>query len=167
MITTSPMASSVPWEASTLETALAKRHLKFRGCNSKPGWFSEPFPGLYPTHHQRRRYVNGFLQWYFGDTHFDYIQTQLAQTADSDVVDRFIALKREPVSPSAFEFLVDQALWGLHCELTLAKSVLYHHVSNINVNQSAGLLRRISLLGHGWEPRVSLEMTSSLIDSRF
>ncbi|CAG7557953.1 unnamed protein product [Fusarium equiseti] len=109
----------------------AKRHLDFRGYNSKPGGFSEPFPGLCPTHVQKQQYVNAFLRWHFGDTHFDFFQIQLAQTADSDVVDRFIELKLEPVSPSTFEFLVDQVFWELHYESSQAMSSISHTASNI------------------------------------
>ena len=114
------MAPSVSQSRSADEIEWAKRHLKFWRRNHGPRGFSKTFPGLNPTHLQRQEYVNAFLRWYFDDTHFDFFQTQLAQTADSDVVDRFIELGLEPVSPSAFEFLVSRAFWELHCELSQA-----------------------------------------------
>ena len=60
-----------------------------------------------------------------------FFQVQLAQTAASDVVDRFIELKLEPSSPSAFEFMVDQVFWELHRELPQALSSLHHPDSNV------------------------------------
>lgn len=125
------MAPSVPKSPSTEETEWAKRHLEFPGYDPLSPKFTEPFPGLHPTRAQRQQYVNAFLRWFLGDTHFESFQIQLAQTADSDVVDRFIELKLEPSSPSAFEFMVDQVFWELHRELPQAPCLLHHPAPNV------------------------------------
>ncbi|KAJ4024525.1 hypothetical protein NW752_003094 [Fusarium irregulare] len=125
------MAHSSSKAPSTEEMVSAKRHLEFSGYDPLSPKFTGPFPGLHATHFQRQQYVNAFLRWFLGDQHFDFFQVQLAQTADSDVVDRFIELKLEPSSSSAFEFMVDQVIWELHRELPQAPSSLHHPASNV------------------------------------
>ncbi|KAJ4136447.1 hypothetical protein NW768_004060 [Fusarium equiseti] len=151
------MAPSSPEAPSIDEIHRSKRHLKLSRLNKKPGKFSELFPGLYPTHIQRQQYVNAFLRWYFGDTHFDFFHIQLAQTADSDVVDRFIELKLEPASPSAFEFLVDQVFWELHfCWLPPEERPPWPWMSVETVPKDDNLSDRFSWLKSEWKGKRSL-----------
>ncbi|KAM0486737.1 hypothetical protein ACHAP7_002540 [Fusarium lateritium] len=92
------------------EVDAAMQHLRVKGLYSR-GHFSEPFPGLYPTVAQRRRYMRAFFQWHLCDAEPEEHEHELREHAERKIASVLIEGHRVGVQTIAYEFAVDEKVW--------------------------------------------------------